>query len=185
MTEDDLLDAIGQREGRTYAEPPVTDQPTAAYGLTLPVVQAWFGQHPEWAPIRATVEILRSMPLTEAREIARWHLRDLGEREGFNQIQDEDLRLQCLDFAFNSGGPRAIRWLQRVLNRPRTGRMDRETIEALTDVHEEDATWFVHHALIAARVQMIHRAVAEGTIDKTFESGLLTRALSFSRLEVP
>ncbi len=179
MTEDDLLDAIGQREGLTYAEPPAIDQPTSAYGLILPAVQAWAKQ---CAPgVLIGVDTLRTMPAVKAREIARWHLRDLAEREGLNQIQDEDLRLQMLDFAYNSGAPRAIRWLQRVLQLPRTGRMDDVTRVNLP----YNNPGLVHHALIGARVQMIHRAVAEGTIDKKFESGLLTRALSFSRLEVP
>ncbi len=181
MTEDDLLDAIGQREGLDYGDEtstPPRDQPTGPYGLTLPIVQAWATSG---GVVLGGANALRTLPPEKAREIARWHLRQLGEREGLNHIVLPMLRLQMLDFAWTSGRPRAIRWLQRVLNVPRTGQMDLETQRVLNML----SSGLVHHALIAARVQMIHRSVAEGLIDKRDESGLLTRALSFSRLEVP
>jgi len=89
------------------------------------------------------------------------------------------LRLQLLDFGYNSGPARAIRWLQRVLNVPRSGQMDATTLTVLGRVN----AWLVHHALIGARLQMIHRW-ADAPENQKYEVGLETRALSFSQLPV-
>jgi lysozyme family protein len=174
MTEDEFIDDIFRKEGDTYAEPPRTDQPTGPGGITLPILREFMGP-------AATLEDLKTLTHERAREIVRWNLRRLARLARFDEIAFEPLKLQMIDFAYNSGQALATRWLQRVLRVDRTDRIDEPTLDALK---HQDA-WLVHHALIAARLQMIDMATDSGRVRKTFEEGLENRARSFSLLEVP
>lgn len=174
MSLERLIEGLYDREGRVYAEPPQIDQPTAPGGITL-------GTLSEFLERPATLEELRALTLEQTRPIVRWVLDRDAERFGLDRIDDEELRSQMLDFAFNSGPALATRWLQRVLRVPRTGRMDPATVAA---VNAGDP-WLLHHALIAARLLMIDLSTDGGSIRKAFEEGLENRALSFSRLQVP
>lgn len=182
MTEEDLVTDVFAKEGDRYGDqttdPPI-DQPTARGGIILPTLQSYYH---EYAPgRRATVLDLQTMSHAQAREVVRWVLRQLEKKYGLGFIGFEPLRLQMLDFAYNSPAELAIRWLQRVLRVPRTGRMDQETFAAL----ERCDPWLVHQALVGARLQMIDRATDSGAVDKRFEEGLENRAHKFSLLEVP
>lgn len=167
MTEDQFLDSLGQREGLRYSEPPQNDQPTAPYGITLRALTADAG-HP------CTVTQLRALTAPEAREVARRALRRDVVRFGFAQIADEALKTQLIDFAYNSGPARAIRWLQRAISVPSTGRLDAETLRALAAFGPP-----ANNALALARVEMIRGAVRDGAISAKFERGLVARAQSF------
>jgi lysozyme family protein len=174
MTEDTLIDAIFDREGRTFH---VSDQPTGPGGITLPVLR-------EVKP-GATLDDLKALTLPEARDVVQFKLRQLAQVHGFYKIQFEPLRLQMLDFAYNSGPSLAIRWFQRVLGVPRSGRMDDVTVAAIKypDFHRIQ-TW-IHQSVIAARLQMVDMSTDGTAIDKKFEEGLENRALAFSLLVVP
>lgn len=177
MTIDQLIDAIFAQEGDQYGDPhtvPPIDQPTGRGGITLPTLTAYRGRP-------CTVADLQALSQLEARAIVRWVLDRLLVGWRIAQIAPESLRLQLLDFAYNSGPALAYRWLQRVLRVPRTGRLDAATTAALAS----QDWWLVNQALVAARLQMIDRATDGGTIAKRYEEGLENRALSFSLLEVP
>src|SRR6266849_5628768 len=111
MTEDQFLDNLGKLEGLTYSEPPQIDQPTASYGVTLPVLHDYRGHG-------CTVADLKALSVQEAREIARWEMRRALTLYRFDELADEHLRTQLVDFAYNSGPERAIRWLQRAFGIP-------------------------------------------------------------------
>lgn len=178
MNEDDLIDWIFDREGRVYSEPPKNDQPTAPGGIILDTLRE--------IDTHATVDDLRKLTLPECREIIRRRLRQLSAGVGINKIGFAPLRLQLLDFAYNSGAARAIRWLQRCLRQEPTGALDRPTLDALA---RADA-FLLHHALAFARLQMIDqwsdpdpaRAKDVNTFRKAAEEGLENRALDFSLL---
>lgn len=183
MTEEDLITAVFEKEGDKYGDrttsPPI-DQPTARGGIILTTLQEYFDATQSGR--RATVLDLQTMTHAVAREVVRWKLRQIAERNGFDSIAFEPLRLQLVDFAYNSGDPLAMRWLQRVLRVPRTSRMDHATRQALDRCDQ----FLVHQALIAARLQMIDAATDPGgKVDHRFEEGLESRALGFSLLEVP
>lgn len=182
LTEERLLDDIFVKEGTRYGDqttrPPI-DQPTAAGGIILPTLQAYFDAT---QPGRtATVADLKALTIERAREVVRWVLRRLARQYRIDVIGFEPLRIQMLDFAYNSGPALAIRWLQRVLRVPRTGTLDPVTEAAILRSDQ----WLVHQALIAARLQMIDMSTDGGSIDKKFEEGLENRALTFSLLAVP
>lgn len=176
MNYDSIVDAIFIKEGDVYAE---VDQPTGRGGITLPVLQAFTEAMTGDILHRLTRLDLQSLTHAQAREVIEWFLHKLSGEMGLEHITYEPLQLQLLDFGYNSGGPRAIRWLQRVLNIPRTGKMDANTLAVLGKV----SLWLTHHALIGARLQMIHRW-ADAPENQKYEDGLVTRALSFSSLQV-
>lgn len=174
MTEEQFLDAIFDREGRVYAEPPKIDQPTGPGGITLPTYRKFVD------PI-GTVDDLKRLTPDTARPIVRAYIRDCLKRYSFDAIADEPLRWQMLDFAFNSGPGTAIRWLQRVLRVSRTMTMDHATIDAANTADP----WLLHHAVIAGRALLINLGVDDHKISRDYEHGLYHRALSFSRLPIP
>jgi lysozyme family protein len=177
MTEDELVAATFAREGVKYGDPstsPPIDQPTGPGGITLPVLSEYLG-YP------ATVADLKALTLGTAAPIVRWKLRTLAQNTHIHLVEYEPLRVQLLDFAYNSGPSLAIRWFQRVLRVKRTGRIDDATRAALDVVDP----WLVNQALIAARLQMVDLWTDADQRRKQWEEGLENRVLSFSLLEVP
>lgn len=174
MTEDDLIDDVFKKEGLKYEEPPRIDQPTAAGGIILATLSEYLGRP-------ATLAELRALTPITARPVVRWKLRQLALQHGFAGIGFEPLRLQLIDFSYNSGPGTAIRWLQRVLRVPRDGVIGPQTNAAL----EQADLWLVHQALIAARLQMIDMWTDAAAKRKAWEEGLENRALTFSLLAVP
>lgn len=177
MTLNELVTGTFDREGRTYGDqtthPPI-DQPTGPGGIILPTLSAWRG-HP------CTVADLKALTLDEAALIIRARLQEDLTTFGFDQIADEAVQVQLLDFAYNSPEGLAVRWFQRTLQVPRTSRVDAATVAAANAA----PGFLLNQALIAARLQMVELSTDGGSIDKHFEDGLEHRALKFSLLEVP
>jgi len=182
MTEDQLVADVFVKEGDRYGDrttrPPI-DQPTARGGITLPVLRDYIAA--TRSPLAGTLATLKALTRPQAEDIVRWHLRKMAADNRFDQIGFEPLRLQMIDFAYNSGAALAIRWLQRVLRVPRTGTMDQTTFVAL---FASDA-WLVNQALVAARLEMVDRWTDGNAQAKAWEEGVESRGLSFSLLEVP
>ena len=185
MTADQLVDAIFDREGDAYAEPPKIDQPTARGGVTLGTLGAYVAANPT-AHLTVSVQQLQTLTHDQAADIVRWQLRRLSESAGLDAIEFEPLRLLLIDYSYNSGAQRAIRWFQRVLGVPRTGIMDAATVAAVKYPNDKDRilVW-IHMATVAARLQMIDSAVDTHSINAKFETGLERRVEAFSLLEVP
>jgi len=174
MTEDELINETFEREGRVYGDehtrPPI-DQPTAPGGIILDTLSEYLGRP-------ATLAELRALTVVTARPIVRWKLRQIAKRNGFDDIAFEPLRLQLIDFSYNSGPGIAIRWLQRVLRVTDDGIIGPETRAAIA----RSDLWLVHHALIAARLQMLDMWTDASAKRKAFEEGLENRAIGFSLL---
>ena len=171
MTETDLIGGILEREGG-YVDDPADRGGATNWGITA---KSWglykgFGR-------QATREEVKAITRAQAAEFY-WgqHVRP----SPFRSVGYEPLRVQLIDFGVNSGPERAIRWLQRVLDVPVTGRMDDRTEKAL----QRDRGALVNRALVAARLYMIDRATDQGTIDRKFEEGLESRALSFAEFSL-
>lgn len=179
---DDLVSGIFAREGDVYSEPPQNDQPTGPGGIVLATLEDYV--RVTKAPLAPTVETLKTLTHDQAVAIVTWKLQTLLRTSGLNHIAFEPMRVFYLDFAYNSGPERAIRWLQRVLDVPVTGLMDIPTISAVTYPSIKQIQSFVHQASIAARAQMISGAVDCHTIAKDEEYGLIRRAVAFSLLRV-
>lgn len=180
IAREQLIDEVFRKEGDTYGDqhssPPI-DQPTGRGGIILPTLSTYLGRP-------ATIAELKNLTHDQARTIVDWKLGQIERSMGLTFIPYEPLKLQLIDFGYNSGEGRALRWLQRVLQVPRTGHMDYATVHRLTELTED--LFLVHQALIAARLQMIDLATDPGgSVDHTYEEGLENRALTFSRLEVP
>lgn len=168
MTEEQSLDALGVREGLTYSEPPRNDQPTAAYGITLATLTLDRGR-------ACTVADLKALTVDEARDIARRKLQRDMAANGLAQIAFEPLRMQLLDFGFESGMQRAIRWLQRTVGIPEpfvTGSIDARTLIALNKL----PSTLVNNALAGERA---HAAYHGGVKEDNLQAGVARRAIEF------
>jgi lysozyme family protein len=177
ITMEQLVEDTFEKEGRTYGDqhtrPPI-DQPTAPGGIILATLSEFLGRP-------ATLEELRALTVETSRPIVHWKHEQNAVRHGLTVISFDPLRVQMLDFCFNSGPGIAIRWLQRVLRVESDGVIGPSTKAAL----EAADLWLVHQALIAARLQMIDMWTDAAARRKAWEEGLENRALTFSLLAVP
>ena|SRR3990167_4345552 len=187
MTEDQLIADVFVKEGDVYGDttthPPI-DQPTARGGIVLATLRAYIAA--THSPLAGTVTTLKALTREQAEAIVRWKLREDEKANKFDRIAFEPLRLQMRDFAYNSGPPLAIRWLQRVLRVPRTGVMDAATFAVLAEYGPNPFVVFlINQALIAARLQMVDMWTDSNKQAKAWEEGVESRGLTFSLLEVP
>lgn len=191
MTADEVIDGLLQREGGwrgSVQRPDGTWDPPTNKGITLPTLQRYHEQYLGWpASNPLTVQDLRD--LTDELAVRIYTVLFIDE-PGFTpeNIPFEPLRVQLIDFGVNSGPERAVRWLQRVLRIPVTGKIDdatRSALDAWHVINEESRDFFelyyalVNDALVAARSYMIDQAVDQGAIRRQDEEGLESRALSF------
>lgn len=168
MTEEQFLDALGAREGLRYSEPPENDQPTAAYGITLATLTLDRGR-------LCTVTDLKMLTADEARDVARRKLQRDMAGNGLALVAFEPLRMQLLDFGYESGMQRAIRWLQRTVGIPEpfvTGSIDARTLTALNRLPPA----LVNNALAGERA---HAAYYGGVKQDHLQAGVARRAIEF------
>ena len=187
-TFENIVDDVFVKEGDKYSAPPANDQPTARGGITLQTLIDFYKVQWPNAPT-PTIEDLQRLTHEEARVIVEWKLYQLAAEMRLNTIfkeSDNPLYLLLLDFGYNSGGPRAIRWFQRCLEVPASGEMDIVTVSTLMDLRKRvggSIDRLLHQALIAARLQMVDMW-ADAPENRKFEEGLENRVLSFSLLKV-
>jgi lysozyme family protein len=117
VTEHEIIDGVLQREGGYRNVPGDRGGPTN-YGITAETYANWRG----WTRPASAAEI-QNMPVLHARMI---YFQRFIAQPGFTEdaIPFEPLRVQLIDFGVNSGSERAIRWLQRLLQVPVTGKLD-------------------------------------------------------------
>ena len=170
MTEDELIEAMLARAGREYAEPPAIDQPTAPGGIMAADLADDRG-----LPVAdITPEALRAVTVEQVGGIIHRQLQRFMRDLGFSRITFEPLRAQMLDFAWNSGAARAVRWLQRTVGLREgfvTGKIDDRTLVAL----DRYPSVLINNALAASRA---HAAFHGGTKSK-FAAGVARRAIEF------
>jgi len=169
-----LLTGILQREGGFRDKPGDRGGPTN-YGITLATLAAWRRQ-----PIsQLTSDDVRRLTTFEAKAI--YAARYIAP---FEPVPYPPLREQLIDFGVNSGVPRAVRWLQRILGLPADGILGPQTQEHLTILSQQavglrPALAVVNDALVAARSYMIDATEDAGQIPASDEEGVESRALSF------
>lgn len=167
MTIDDLIAATFDREGRSYAAPPDIDQPTAAGGITLPVLEQFLGRP-------ATISDLKALTVATATPIVRWQIDQAMTRYRFHRIVFEPLRVQLFDFGYNSGYERAIKWLQRMAGVPEAavdGVLGDHTLLAL----DRWPPVLINNALAAERAYL----AMNGAVAAKYAAGVARRALDF------
>lgn len=167
MTRYEFIEAMLDREGRVYAEPPKIDQPTAPGGITASMLSAYLGR-------TSTMEELRAVDVPYARVILGWWLDRESSRLKLGQIPYEPLRLQLLDFAWNSGEGEAIRYLQRAVGLTggqADGLLGPRTLAALQRLPYRT----VNNDVAARRAH----AAYHGAVADRFAAGVAHRALEF------
>lgn len=171
MTNADIVNGILQREGGYRNLPGDGGGPTN-FGITA----VTWGEYRKLGRAATEAEV----QAIDVEQATIFYLKEIAASPftADHGVSYEPLFVQLTDFAENSGQERAIRWLQRLLRIPVTGKMDDRTRISLVTTPQ----YLVHEALIAIRVKMIRGAVVEGKIAKRDESGLINRALSFSEI---
>lgn len=165
MTEDDILDALIRREGRTYTNHPMDRGGATKFGITLTTLREERGP---W--VMATD--VANLTETDAREIYR---RRYIRRPGFDMVTDDRLRALLVDFAVNSGPKRAVLALQRAVGADPDGLIGAQTMEML----EKNDAEAVYKEVLKAR--MLHYAgiVVSDPSQVLFLRGWLTRLAEF------
>jgi lysozyme family protein len=167
MTETELIDDILEREGG-FTNDPVDRGGATNFGITA----ASWGAHRRLGRA-ATPDEVRAITREEAVDF--YHATYVSASP-FQAIAYAPLRVQLIDFAVNSGTPRAVRWLQRTLAVPVTGVVDAATIAAAAAYPGS----LVNNALVAARLAMYQRIVAGDVTQAKYLRGWINRAVSFS-----
>lgn len=186
-TVDDLIADVLLKEGGFSNHPADKGGPTMR-GITQTTYEGFVGHTVTVDELRAGLRCRNAQRDCKTCAgcvlVRRVYKRMFFDRWGFQHVTDETLRAQLFDFGVNSGPPRAIRWLQRVLGflEPQvTGTMDRATIEALHRLPQR----LVNDALVAARLFMIDWKTDDAPTQKTFEEGWESRALTFFQSRPP
>lgn len=165
MTDEAILDAIIEREGRAFTNDPADPGGATHFGVTIHTLSEARGRP-------ATVRDVADLTEHEAREI----LRDRYiQRPGFANIGWESVRAAVVDAAVNHGVSQAIRSLQRVVGVREDGVLGPLTIDALTALGERAAL----AKLAAERVRLYGRILSSKPELVKFASGWLNRAASF------
>lgn len=169
MTEEELIDGILEREGGFTDDQHDSGGPTN-FGITAA----------SWGAYR---RLGRAATAAEVNAITReqavvFYRETYIAASPFQVIGYDPLRVQLIDFAVNSGTPRAVRWLQRTLGVPVTSALDTATLAAVA-AHPGS---LVNNALVAARVTMYQRIVAADATQEKYFRGWINRAVSFAQL---
>jgi lysozyme family protein len=160
-----FVEGVLDREGRTYGDRttvPMTDQPTAAGGITAAAYAEDIG-----IPVgQVTPDMLKSLTVDQARGIIRRRVQRELVALRFDRILFEPLRLQMLDFAHNSGATGAVKWLQRAVGLP----------EALCDGLIGERTL----AALGRYPQVLVNNAHGGVTDQKLAWGVARRAVEFA-----
>lgn len=170
MTVDELIDGVLAREGgyqERASDPGNANGGSTNFGITA---KSWgiyrgFGRQATRAEVKAITRL----------QAAEFYRRQYIDNSPFSVVAYDPLRAQLVDFSINSGQERAIRWLQRVLQVPTTGRVDDRTKTAVNLY----PGFLVNNALVAARAFMVDKWADADKARKPEEEGVESRALSF------
>lgn len=154
-----IIDLVIENEGGAK----VTNDPLDAGGRTQYGIAEKF--HPEaWADGKVTHD--------EARQI---YFDKYVKGPGFDQITDQRIMMQMVDFGVNSGPFVATQKLQSVLGVKVDGKLGPATLKALQDSDQR----VVNNSLVAERVKLLCKICVNKPSQLRFLNGWVNRALEF------
>ena len=165
MFEAEIARVIEREGGSAYTNRPSDRGGPTKWGITLATLER-VRRRP------CTADDVRALSATEAVHIYR---DEFVLKPGFDRIPDPLLREQVIDFGVVSGPERAVRWLQRVMGTPVTGRLDQSMVDAM---HQMPLR-LVNNGLVAARLYMVDAITDSHLNQKPNEEGWENRALVF------
>lgn len=166
MTDDQIIDAIIQREGG-FVNHRHDKGGATKFGITAATLGAWRGYGHS-----ALVEEVKQLSVHEAREIYR---QQYIVKPGFAAIDDDGLRAQLVDDAVLSGPLAAVTTLQLALGVKPDGMLGPVTVVA---ANQADPV-VLRRQLVIARSLRLARIVQQDPTQASFIVGWLTRALGF------
>lgn len=158
MTDDDIIDAILEREGSEYTDDPADRGGPTKWGITIPDL-----------PIGSTAETVQALTRERAVEIYR---QKYILSPGFGTIP-LPLRAQVVDCGVLHGVTTAVRMLQEALGVPVDGKLGPLTLRAV------DGTPNVGNKLAIVRLKYIARIVQKNPSQAKWLAGWVNRATSF------
>jgi lysozyme family protein len=166
MTDDDIINAVIEREGGFVNDP--TDRGGATkFGITAATLGAWRGYGHA-----ALVEEVRQLSVHEAREIYR---QQYIVKPGFAAIDDDGLRAQLVDDAVLSGPRAAITTLQIALGVKPDGILGPVTVAAANQATVAS----LRTKLVVGRALRLARIVQRDSTQSRFIVGWLQRTFGF------
>jgi lysozyme family protein len=166
MTDDQIIDAIIEREGG-FVNDPVDRGGATKFGITAGTLGSFRGYTQP-----ASAEEVRQLSVHEAREIYR---QQYIVKPGFALIDDDGLRSQLVDDGVLSGPRAAIVTLQAALGVKPDGLIGPQTVAA---ANAADAVSLRRHLAVARAIRLA-RIVQKDPTQSRFIVGWLTRALDF------
>lgn len=175
-----ILDDLLLREGGYVNHPADLGGPTN-YGITLKTLQ-------EWRQRPVTIEQLKALPKSEAREI--YKVKYLTE-PGLHKIRDPYVMVLAFDCSVNHGQHRVIRWLQQVVGVVDDGQFGPVTEIAVNTIDPVR----LYQRLLAKRVRFYGRVLSSDPelrkaraagfdLQAEFAAGWCNRAAEFVELSV-
>jgi lysozyme family protein len=164
MTDDDILNAIIQREGGYVDHPADRGGPTK-YGITIGTLQDWV-RHP------VTDDDVKVLTENDARAI---YQERYIKAPGLDQIADGRLRALMVDSAVNHGPSASIKLLQRALGVAADGIWGAKTLEALLNADSKT----VYLKACAQRVRFYGRIISGNPEQSVFAAGWMNRIAEF------
>ena len=164
---DEIIDAVIEKEGRTFTNRPNDRGGPTKFGITQRTLSAYLGR-------QASIEEVKNLTEPDARRIYT----DLFiERPRFDEIEDADLQLVIIDIGVHSGPPRAARFLQKELGLKADGIVGPITLGAAN--HPDlDVEQFIN-AVTIRRINFLGRLISKDHRQAENAGGWLRRATSF------
>jgi lysozyme family protein len=150
MTDDDIIQAILEREGGYVDRPDDRGGPTN-HGITLERLA-------EWRCRAVTAQQVQDLSVEEARTIYR---HAYIQAPGLGKVLDDDLRALLVDCAVLHGPRNAVRFLQRALGVVDDGIFGEITTAALWRKDKRQILWRV----FAERVMFFGRIITDNLTD--------------------
>lgn len=167
ITEDDIIDDIIRREGRTFTDHPADKGGPTKFGITLATLRRWRQD----AALGANA--VRALLEPEAREIYR---ADYVRRPGFRRLADHRLRVQLIDWGVTSKSTNVVREFQRVLRVKDDGILGPITAAAANEWPTKRA---LRNKVAVARCRYYAKLARDDLRQCVFILGWITRATDF------
>jgi lysozyme family protein len=164
MTPNDVIDGILVREGG-YVDHPADKGGSTKYGITQATLADWRGK-------QATVEDVKALTETEAREIYR---EQYITRPGFLSIENEAVRTLAIDCAVNHGVKPAVKLLQEAARVFTDGILGPNTLAAVNRM----TAAVLYRRLCAARVRLYGQIITKNPTQAVFAAGWANRIADF------
>lgn len=165
MTDQDIINALIEREGDEYTDDPADGGGPTKFGITRATLSEWRGA-------QATAEDVKKLERPEAEAIYRARY---IQTPHFDAIASMELRAAVVDAGVNSGPSAAVRMLQRALGMNAIDGVLGSITLTLANAHDGRK---LAVKLCAQRVRFLGRLITDNPTQAKFAAGWMARVAS-------